>query len=109
MLSWRVTLYIGSVHPLQAVPSSDFWTDLQLDTAFIGFQISLQRCNPFQRKRISFCKVFFICIVPLLPNMHVEKNCFLGNKRPAFTLHQAFARPKEMLQDFPEPGVPADL
>lgn len=90
MVSWRVTFSIGSAHPLQAVPFSDFWADLQQDTAFIGCQISLQRCNPFQRKRASFCRGSFICTVHLLPNVHMEKNCFSENERPASTMHQAF-------------------
>lgn len=101
MVSWRVTFYIGSVHPLQAVPFSDFWTDLQQDAPFIGCQISLQRCNPFQRKRASFCRGSFICTVHLLPNVHVKKNCFSENKRPAFTMHQVFAMPKRSAANLP--------
>lgn len=102
MLSWRVTFTIGSVHPLQAVPFPNIWKDLQQGTAFMACQVSLQKCNPFQRQRASFCKGFFfffflISILPLLPNVLLEKNSFSEKKKPAFTMHQAFGRPKKML------------
>lgn len=101
MLSWRVTFYIGSVHPLQAVPFSDFWTDFQQDTAFVGCQISLQKCNSFQRKTASFCRGSFICIRFCSQMCTLRKIVSQKISEAAFTMPQAFARPKRNTTKLP--------
>lgn len=57
-------------------------------THFMACQVSLQSCNPFQRRRASFCRVFFSTfILSLLPKVLLEENIF-SKKKPA-SLHYA--------------------
>lgn len=97
-------IYHWLCYPLQAVPFPNIWTDLQQDTAFMACQVSLQRCSLSKEREhpsvVAFF-FFFTSILPLLPNVLLQKDRFSENKKPACTMHLPFARSKRTAAKLP--------
>lgn len=107
MLSWRVTFYIGSVHPLQAVPFSDFWTDLQQDS-FPKLSDFPPEVQPFPKQESILLEgIFHLYCASVIKQAHREE-LFLRKLEVSLHYVPAICKTKRNAANFPVPNVPAD-